>query len=114
MGGEQGVEVKVDNVFAGDPATDTDLDDLLVALGVVDDSDAADGFDKITTVGPTQGNTVDVDADAPGIQRSDTGNKSVANGYGDNAAATNPVDPAENDFNYGSKARITRSSSVTP
>ena len=70
--------------------------------------DVPDGFDK-DTAGKAVDGTVDVAGEAAtqGVQRTDTGGNSVANGYGDNGA-----DDVDNDHNYGSKSRITRSTSV--
>ena len=74
--------------------------------------DIPDGFDKILT-GEDRGDPIDSDTTTDVIDRQDTdqspagpGVTAVANGYGDTAAG-------ENDFNYASKTRITRSSSVT-
>jgi len=81
--------------------------------------DLPDGFDKILE-GDDKGDPVDSEDgengsnDTPGVQRTDTnqtdgpGFTSVANGYGDNGNDAT----TENDFNYGSKTRITSSSSV--
>ncbi|MDE0676555.1 MAG: cell wall-binding repeat-containing protein [Acidimicrobiaceae bacterium] len=62
-----------------------------------------DGFDK-----DADGDPVDGDGSADGVQRTDTGGRSVVDGYGDNHSDGT----TDNDFNYGSKVRITRSSSV--
>ena len=82
--------------------------------------DLPDGFDKILS-GDDKGDPVDNEdgengsSDTPGVQRTDTnqtdgpGFTAVANGYGDNGADSGNE---ENDFNYGSKSRIVRSSSV--
>ena len=67
--------------------------------------DIADGFDK-----DADGNPVDGDDQTDGVQRTDTGGRSVVDGYGDNHSDGT----TDNDFNYGSRVRIARSSSVTP
>ncbi len=67
--------------------------------------DIADGFDT-----DADGDPVDGDDQTDGVQRTDTGGRSVVDGYGDNHSDGT----TDNDFNYGSRVRIARSSSVTP
>ena len=62
-----------------------------------------DGFDT-----DADGDPVDSDGLTDGVQRTDTGGRSVADGYGDNHSDGT----TDNDFNYGSKVRIARNSSI--
>ena len=87
------------------------LDGALQLPAPRDIVDVPDGFDKILT-GEDRGDPIDSAPTTDVVDRQDTdqspdgpGVTAVANGYGDTAAG-------ENDHNYGSKTRVTRSSSV--